>query len=215
MIVDLIKELRKEKLIAIIRGFDGEELKNIAEALVKGGIRFIEITMNTKGAAKEIAQLKEKYGKSIHIGAGTVLTVQLAKEAIAAGATYLITPNVNREVIAYAVRQEVEIWPGAFTPTEIAFAAELGASAVKIFPISFVGPHYLEAIRGPLDRIPLIAVGGVKVDQFSAYLQAGAIAVGVGNHLIDPTIIRSGKFDQLAQRAEQFVRKIKEGEEQK
>lgn len=210
--MDLIKELKKEKLIAIIRGFEGEVLKKIAEALIEGGIRFVEVTMNTPQAATGIAQLKEAYGEQIHLGAGTVLDVQMAKEAVQAGATYLITPNVNADVIAYAVEQEIEIWPGAFTPTEIAYAAELGARAVKVFPVSFVGPHYLEAIRGPLDHIPLIAVGGVRVDQFSAYLQAGAIAIGVGNHLIDPTLIRSGKFDQLSQRAKEFVRKIKEGE---
>lgn len=210
--MDLIKELKKEKLIAIIRGFEGEVLKKIAEALIEGGIRFVEVTMNTPQAATGIAQLKEAYGEQIHLGAGTVLDVQMAKEAVQAGATYLITPNVNADVIAYAVEQEIEIWPGAFTPTEIAYAVELGARAVKVFPVSFVGPHYLEAIRGPLDHIPLIAVGGVRVDQFSAYLQAGAIAIGVGNHLIDPTLIRSGKFDQLSQRAKEFVRKIKEGE---
>lgn len=210
--MDLIKELKKEKLIAIIRGFEGEVLKKIAEALIEGGILFVEVTMNTPQAATGIAQLKEAYGEQIHLGAGTVLDVQMAKEAVQAGATYLITPNVNADVIAYAVEQEIEIWPGAFTPTEIAYAAELGARAVKVFPVSFVGPHYLEAIRGPLDHIPLIAVGGVRVDQFSAYLQAGAIAIGVGNHLIDPTLIRSGKFDQLSQRAKEFVRKIKEGE---
>lgn len=210
--MDLIQELHKEKIIAIIRGLDGAVLMKTAQALVEGGIRFIEVTMNSADAAVSIAKLKEKYGAFIHIGAGTVLDVPQAKEALQAGATYLITPNVNRKVITYAVRQGIEIWPGAFTPTEIAHAVELGASAVKVFPISFVGPRYLDAIRGPLDRIPLIAVGGVKVDQFPEYLRAGAMAVGVGNHLIDPTIVRSGKFDQLAERARQFVRRIKEGE---
>lgn len=210
--MNLIQELHKEKIIAIIRGLDGSVLEKTAQALAEGGIRFMEVTMNTTDAVRSIAYLKDKYGESIHIGAGTVLNVQLARKAIQAGATYLITPNINREVITYAVGQGINIWPGAFTPTEIAHAVELGANAVKVFPVSFVGPHYIEAIRGPLDRIPLIAVGGVKVDQFSDYLRAGAIAVGVGNHLIDPTMVRLGKFTQLSERARRFVRKIKEGE---
>jgi len=213
--MNLVKELEKERLIAIIRGYDGDQLRDIAKALVAGGIRFIEIALNSPNAIKGIAQLAEDVDREVHIGAGTVLNVQAAKEAIAAGATYLIAPNVNPEVITFAVNREVECWPGAFTPTEIANAVELGASAVKVFPISFVGPRYLEAIRGPLNQIPFIAVGGVRVDQFSAYLRAGAIAVGVGNHLLEPTLIRSGRFDQLSQRARQFVEKVKEGEGQK
>lgn len=211
--MDLVNQLRNERIIAIIRGLEGSALQKTADALIKGGIRFLEVTMNTNHASESIAYLKEKYGESTYIGAGTVLNVELAKQAIEAGATYLITPNVQSEVITYAVNQGIEIWPGAFTPTEIAHAVELGARAVKVFPASFLGPSYIEAVRGPLDQVSLIAVGGVRVDQFQDYLRAGAIAVGVGNHLIDSKMIQSGRLDQLTERARRFVQTVKEGED--
>lgn len=211
--MNLVEELKKEKLIAILRGLTGDPLRRTVQALIEGGIRFIEITMNTTDAARSIAWLRENHPASIHFGAGTVINVALAKEAIRAGASYLITPNVNQEVIQYAKRQKVDIWPGALTPTEVASAYEWGADAIKVFPASFFGPSYIEALKGPLDHIPFIAVGGVKVDQFQAYLKAGVIAIGVGNQLIDPSIIQAGRFDQLTKRAKFFVQQVKEGED--
>src|SRR5690606_11593310 len=128
---------RTEKLIAIIRGLTGEKLDHTVDALVAGGIRMIEITMNTPHASQEISRTKARHGTEIHIGAGTVLDVSMAKEAIDAGATYLISPHVQLEVISFAQKHGVEIWPGALTPTEIVQASQAGASAVKVFPISF------------------------------------------------------------------------------
>lgn len=204
----LIKKLHETKIIAIIRGLEGQVLDQTVQALIAGGIRFVEVTMNTPGAAQSIARLVERHGERIHIGAGTVLNTTEAREAIRAGATYLISPNVEPSVIEYACEQGVEMWPGAITPTEIMQAIAAGATAVKVFPISFYGPEYIEALRGPFDQIPLIAVGGVKVEQFHQYLAAGAVAVGLGNHLIDQQLIVSRQFTQLTARAEKFVKKM-------
>lgn len=207
--MNLVQTLRTEKLVAIIRGITGEKLDYTVQALVDGGIRLIEVTMNTPHATKQISRLRERHGTEVHIGAGTVLDVSAAKEAIEAGATYLISPNVQLEVISFAKEQGVEIWPGAMTPTEIVQAYQNGANAVKVFPVSFFGPKYIQALRGPLDDLPLIAVGGVKIEQFQAYLKAGATAIGVGDHLIDREMIQLGQFTQLTQRAKQFVDTVK------
>lgn len=205
----LMELLEQKKIIAILRGIPKERGKEVAEALCKGGIGFAEVTLNTEGALEIISKWRERFGDKMKIGAGTVLDVAEAKEAITAGAEYLVSPNVDEKVIEYALDQGVGVFPGAMTPTEIVKAWKAGATAVKVFPMATLGVGYLKEIRAPLDRIPLIATGGVRQDNIGEFLAAGATAVGVGGCLVNPAMIREGRYEAITQNAMDLVHAVK------
>ena len=161
--------------------------------------------MNTEGAAGSIGRWADKYGSQAGIGAGTVLDLGMAKEAVEAGAQFLISPNLDESVVEYGLKTGVPVWPGVMTPTEIVRAWKAGAEAVKIFPMGSLGLKYLTEIRAPLDRIPMLATGGVDLDNIADYFKAGACAVGMGSKLVNLDWVRSGRFDLLTERAKKFV----------
>lgn len=200
----LIERLQQEKLVAIMRGIPPEKVVPVTQALMDGGVKFVELTMDSEKAAVGIAKLRETF-PDLHIGAGTVISPKLADEAIAAGAQYLISPNVDVSVIVAGVAKEVPVWPGALTPTEIVQAWEAGAGAVKLFPAGVMGLDYLKAVRGPLKHIPLLVTGGISALDASAYIKAGAVAVGMGGSLFDPEAIREENYAVITAKSEQLV----------
>ncbi|MFC5467984.1 bifunctional 4-hydroxy-2-oxoglutarate aldolase/2-dehydro-3-deoxy-phosphogluconate aldolase [Cohnella suwonensis] len=204
----LMQQLTQEKIIAIVRGISPNDGNATAKALADGGIVFLEVTLNTDGALGMISRFREAYGDRMRIGAGTVIDLSQAKEAIAAGAEYLIAPNLDEEVVRYGVERGVEVWPGTMTPTEIVRAHKAGASAVKLFPMGSLGINYLKEIRAPLNHIPMIATGGVNLQNIKSVLDAGAIAVGLGGNLIDKQLVKDGKFDELTKLARSFVNEV-------
>jgi 2-dehydro-3-deoxyphosphogluconate aldolase/(4S)-4-hydroxy-2-oxoglutarate aldolase len=208
-LLDLIKEHR---MIVILRGIDRERIQPVAEALYLGGARMVEITMNTEGAPKQIASLVENYAGKMIVGAGTVLNVEMAQQAIAAGATYLITPNLDERVIDFSLQNGVGVLPGVMTVTEIVRAFEAGASMVKLFPAGTLGVGYLKELQGPISHIPIVAVGGVTLDNVKEYMQAGTIGVGVGGGLLERKGIAEGNYDELTIRTKRFIQAIKECE---
>jgi 2-dehydro-3-deoxyphosphogluconate aldolase/(4S)-4-hydroxy-2-oxoglutarate aldolase len=205
----LIDQLKQTPIIAILRGISREKADAAAQALADGGIVFLEVTLNTEGALDMIASLKATHGHRMRIGAGTVLNLAMAKEAAAAGAEYILSPNLNEEVIYYALERGIDIYPGTMTPSEIVRAFEAGAPAVKVFPMGSLGLNYLKEIRAPLNHIPMIATGGVDLNNIHEFLEAGAIAVGLGGNLIDKKHLQAGDFAAIEQRARAFVDKVK------
>ncbi len=203
--MSLLPELKKEKILAIMRGLTRIEADRTAEALFMGGIRFMEVTMNTDGAADMIASWRKSYDKQAYIGAGTVIDLEQAKQAVAAGAQFIVSPNLDMEVIQYGLSQGVDVWPGTMTPTEIVQAWKAGAEAVKVFPMASLGIDYFREIRAPLDQIPMIITGGVNRHNIQSFIQAGAAAVGMGSHLADKQLIKEGKFDQITEHARQLI----------
>jgi len=206
-----MEELSREKIIAIIRGIDEANGDLTAKALADGGIVFLEVTLNTEGALGMISRFRSNYAGRLRIGAGTVLDIGQAKEAVAAGAEYIISPNLDEEIVYYGAENGIEVWPGTMTPTEIVRAYKAGASAVKVFPFASLGAGYLKEIRAPLNHIPMIATGGVNLDNIASVFDAGAVAVGLGGNLVDKQLIREGRFDELTQRAKAFVSAAKQG----
>jgi len=206
MTFDLLDAIRRHRLIAILRGFDTDRIVPLAEALFEGGIRLIEVTMNTPDAERQLRALAERAEGRWHVGAGTVLDAASARRALECGATYFVTPNVDEEVMAFAAGAGVDILPGALTPTEIARAHKLGARAVKLFPASRLGPGYIRDLQGPLPHIPLVAVGGVDLDNAATYLEAGAVGLGLGSKLLDKQALREGNYAVITERAREFVR---------
>jgi 2-dehydro-3-deoxyphosphogluconate aldolase/(4S)-4-hydroxy-2-oxoglutarate aldolase len=200
-----MKNLEKDKMIAIIRGLTAEQAGKTARALSQGGIRFLEVTMNTPGATSMIADWREEFNEAMYIGAGTVLDLGMAKEAIKAGAQFLVTPNTDAEVIEYALSREIEVFPGALTPTEIVTAWKLGARAVKLFPMASLGLQYLKEIRAPLDQIRLIPTGGVNLNNIAEFINAGAFACGLGSHLVDKNHIQAEQYEEITKLAAAYV----------
>nr|WP_240547960.1 bifunctional 4-hydroxy-2-oxoglutarate aldolase/2-dehydro-3-deoxy-phosphogluconate aldolase [Paenibacillus lignilyticus] len=201
----MLERLQQEKVVAIFRYIEDQYADRAAEALISGGITLMEITMNTEGAAGMINRWRDKYGDQAGIGAGTVLDLDMAKEAVAAGSQFLISPNLDESVVEYGYSNGVPVWPGVMTPTEIVRAWKAGAEAVKIFPMGTLGWKYLSEIRAPLDKIPMLATGGVDLDNIADYFKAGACAVGMGSKLVNLDWVRSGRFDLLTERARQFA----------
>ncbi|WP_240418925.1 bifunctional 4-hydroxy-2-oxoglutarate aldolase/2-dehydro-3-deoxy-phosphogluconate aldolase [Paenibacillus periandrae] len=193
--------IEKTRIIAIVRGVEERHINDLSQALLDGGIRAMEITLNTPGALSMITKLQAQFGDQMYIGAGTVLDMEDAKQAIEAGASYIVTPNTDEDVIRYAVEQGVPIFPGAMTPTEIVKAWKAGATAVKIFPGASLGLAYIKELQGPLNHIPMVAVGGVNEANIAQFIQAGCYGLGIGGSLINLQQIAAGNFSWIRDKA--------------
>ena len=182
-------------------------MSEISEA---AGLKNLEITMNTEGVEDQIRTCRETYGSSLNIGAGTVCHKQDLERALDAGAQFIVTPNVNLEVIETCVTKMIPIFVGAFTPTEIELAYRAGATMVKIFPAETLGPAYLKAVRGPFNQIPLMPTGGVTPETMQDWKDAGAKAYGVGGKLYNSSMAKDGDWDGLRKLADSFVQAVQQ-----
>ncbi|MEU4511188.1 bifunctional 4-hydroxy-2-oxoglutarate aldolase/2-dehydro-3-deoxy-phosphogluconate aldolase [Nonomuraea wenchangensis] len=192
-------------VIAIIRAAGSRHLDAVLETLAGAGVRAIEVTMPTPGAAEAIRWAAGGGLPGVAIGAGTVLDADAARQAVDAGAGYLITPAVLPEVIGEGRRLGVPVLPGAFTPTEIVQAWSQGAAMVKVFPVGAAGgPGYIKDVRAPLPHIPLVPAGGIGIEDVPGYLRAGARAVGMGSPLLGEACT-DGDMTALAARARRLV----------
>ena len=211
MIQSLFQHLIEKKMIAIIRGITEDKADLTVESLYNGGIGLIEVTMNTDGALNMLSRWKDKYANTnLLLGAGTVLDLKMAKAAISAGAQFMISPNLDESVIAYGIEHQVAVWPGVMTPTEIVRAYNAGASAVKVFPTGVLGASFIKEVRAPLSHIPMIATGGVTLENIGDFFKAGAVAVGLGSSLVDKKLIDENRFDELTLLAQKFVKAASE-----
>lgn len=207
--VESLQSIGESGLIVVMRGLDSELGIRASEVLYDAGVRVIEVTVDSPGALETISAMSRSLAGKALFGAGTVLDGASAVAAISAGAQFLFAPNLNKDVIASALRYGRVAIPGVFTPSEMVQAAEWGASAVKLFPANVLGPDYIKQVRAPLPHIPIIPTGGVGEHNIAAYVQAGAFAVGVGASLIGD-LPQKGEWDTLAERASKLVEMIKE-----
>lgn len=199
------EQLSRRPLVIIYRGLGADDCLAATQALAAVGVRYFEVTMNTPGAAETIGRLRRELSGEIGIGAGTVLTAQQARTVAAAGAEFVISPNVNEDVIRATKDAGMKSIPGAFTPTEVVRAYECGADVVKIFPINVVGPEYIRQLRGPLQDIPFMGTGGVRLDMTEELFRAGVCSVGLSAHLLGAEIVRRRDWEALGRRALQFM----------
>lgn len=198
-----LTELAQERLLVIIRGPDPEAAIAASLALLRSGIRFLEVSLVTVDALGVIAELTRAAPDGCVIGAGTVLTRDDVHRAAEAGARFMVTPAVT-ESVAESVAAGIPVLAGAFTPTEALTAMGLGAAAVKLFPSAVGGPAYLRALRDPLPSVPFVPVGGVDMALAADYLSVGAVAVGVGSTLVGDAA-SGGDLDALSARAAAFL----------
>jgi 2-dehydro-3-deoxyphosphogluconate aldolase/(4S)-4-hydroxy-2-oxoglutarate aldolase len=194
--------LRSSRLVGIIRGNGVEHTRDAVRVLLESGVRLVEVSLTGPGALEAISSVQVPEG--CWLGAGTVRTATDASAAIAAGATFAVSPAITASVAA-CVSAGLPILAGALTPTEVESAVSAGAEAVKLFPASVGGPAYLSALRQPFPDVPFVPVGGVGVAEAEAYLAAGAIAVGVGSPLVGDAAA-GGDLSALAERAARFVK---------
>jgi 2-dehydro-3-deoxyphosphogluconate aldolase/(4S)-4-hydroxy-2-oxoglutarate aldolase len=182
----VLQQIQTHRVVAILRGCDPAHILPIAEALYAGGIRLLEITLNSRDALAVIRTTSTRLGDQLLIGAGTVLSPDEAASAIDAGARFILSPALDLPTIARTLELGALPIPGAFTATEILTAWRSGAGMVKVFPAS-VGPNYFRDLRGPLPHIPLMPTGGVNLGNIRQFQKAGAAAFGIGSALVTPT----------------------------
>ena len=204
--MDVLTRLKQSRLLAIVRCDQPGLALRCIEALADEGIDLIEVSLTTPDALAVIAEASARLDDQVQVGAGTVMTVDQARAAIDAGASYLVTPSLSRGA-AEGIRLGVPVLAGALTPTEVNNAVEQGATAVKLFPADAFGVGYLSALRGPFPDVPFVPVGGVDVDTTEAFLAAGALAVGVGSPLLGDAA-RGGDLGALRTRARAFRTRV-------
>ncbi|UBM59352.1 bifunctional 4-hydroxy-2-oxoglutarate aldolase/2-dehydro-3-deoxy-phosphogluconate aldolase [Marinilongibacter aquaticus] len=196
-------------IVGILRNVDFEDFKHILDIARSSGLTSLEVTMNTAAAPEMIAYAREKAGENMNIGAGTVCDEADLKEALAAGAQFIVSPIVDEDVIKTCVAKQIPIFPGAYTPTEIYRCWKLGAETVKVFPATVLGPSYIKDVLGPLNEIGLLPTGGVRLDNMKAFAQAGAVGFGLGGSLFPSAMIKAKQWKELAQHIETYVHEIK------
>lgn len=197
--------IQEVPVVGILRGFRFDQLPPILEACQRGGLRCIEVTMNSPGAAGQIRAACQFAGDRMVVGAGTVTDLQRLEAAAAAGAKFIVTPSLNLEVVRACVKRGLPVFPGAMSPTEVWSAWENGASMVKIFPAEFGGPALVKALRGPFPQVKLMPTGGVDLATLASFVNAGASALGVGGPLFDKARIDASDYAWLRDRAAKFV----------
>ena len=207
----IIQKVLDKKIVAIVRGVYGEDCVNLAKALYAGGIEMMEVTFDQSKpeaytrTSDTIAQLVEAMGDKMIFGAGTVTTIEMLDLARAAGAQFIVSPDTNEEVIKTTVEYGMVSMPGAMTPTEIVTAHRFGADFVKVFPTSNLGTAYIKAVRGPLNHIRMLAVGGVNEKNVGEFIKAGVCGAGVGGNLVNKEWIAAGRFDEITALAKEFI----------
>lgn len=192
-------------LVGIVRNISFEAVRQILPLYLEAGFTTIEITMNTPQVEEMIAYALEKYAGSLNVGAGTVCTEADLKQALAAGAQFIVTPIINKKVIRACVAQNIPIFPGAYTPTEIYKAWSLGASMVKVYPATALGPEYIKDVKAPLNQVKLMPTGGVNLNNLAQFLKAGADGFGIGSQLFDKKMIQEENWPALKTHFEAYV----------
>ena len=202
-------------IVPVVRAASPREAMIAVEAVSEGGIPIAEITMTVPGAIEVIRELARTNSSELLIGAGTVLDVDAARSCRDAGAQFLVSPGLDLETVAFAVREQMLMMAGALTPTEIITAWKAGSDFVKVFPCGQVGgAKYIKALRGPLPQIPLVPTGGVNLTTAGEFIQAGAAALGVGGELVQAEALRAGKPEVIVENARKFMAIVKEARAQ-
>lgn len=205
----ILSAIKENKIIAIVRNVETDDIIPLAHAMYKGGIRLIEVTFsadkqNDNETAHKIKLLSEEFNGKMYVGAGTVLTekqVQLSKDA---GAMFIISPDTCTDVIKKTRELNMVSIPGALTPSEIRAAHDSGADFIKIYPIISMGPQYIKALNGPFGNIDFLAVGGIDENNISEYIDAGVSGFGIGANIINKKMIKEKDWDALEALANKY-----------
>lgn len=206
---EVILKMKKEKIVAVVRAESKEQGEKIIDAIIAGGINFIEITMTVPDAVDIIKAMCNKYkdDENVVIGAGTVLDPETARMVILAGANFVVSPGLDVDTIYLCNRYRVPMIPGVMTPTEAITALTAGCDVIKVFPGNLTGPAAISSFKGPLPQGEFMPSGGVDVDNVKDWLKAGACAVGTGSSLTKGAV--TNDFAAITAKAQEFVAQVK------
>lgn len=204
-----MSELVLPKVTVILRGYETKQVLSVVEQLVGTRVNSIEVASNSPHAMESISAARREFGNEVHVGAGTVKNAEIARQAIDAGAEFMLSPIMfTQEIFDLARDAGVITVPAAFSPTEIQRMIDMGADIVKVFPAGQLGPDYIKAVQAPLGKLPLMVVGGVNVANVQSYFDKGATYAGIGSGIFDPADIEacdSAKLAASVARLEQSV----------
>jgi 2-dehydro-3-deoxyphosphogluconate aldolase/(4S)-4-hydroxy-2-oxoglutarate aldolase len=204
----VLEGLRAARVIAVVRADDCQEAIDIAEALVGGGFGAIELTFTTPGVDAALAEVRQRLGDKLLLGAGTITTPEQAHAAAQAGADFLVCPHLDERLLASMLATGLLAVPGVMSPSEVATALRTGATVVKLFPASTVGIGHLKALYGPFPGLQVIPTGGISPATAGGWLSAGALAVGLGGELL-PTALRQARaWEQISANASQLLAEL-------
>jgi 2-dehydro-3-deoxyphosphogluconate aldolase/(4S)-4-hydroxy-2-oxoglutarate aldolase len=207
------ERIRTEGILAVIRLRSPEDFLPAVEAVQEGGVRAVEWALGEPSRLHALEAGRTRLSRNLLMGAGTIRTADEAREAIRAGAQFLVASTLNPDVVRVGLERDVAVILGAFTATEVTRAWEMGASLVKLFPAGSVGPAYVRDLRGPLPYIPLIPSGGVTLETAPAFIRAGAAAIAVGNELMPQDLMARRAFGEITTRARAFVEAVQRARE--
>jgi len=196
--------------VGIIRGIEAAFFREVMQASFSAGLQFLEITMNTEGAAGIVSRCRPEVPGGKWLGMGTIRNLEEARNAVDAGAMFMVTPNTDTAVIEFGRANDIPVIAGAFTPTEVYRAWAAGAAMVKVFPCGVVGPGYIRELLGPFEHIPLVAVGGVDLSNLSDYFKAGAAGVGVSSALFGKDALAGQDLEEISANVGKFIRVLTE-----
>jgi 2-dehydro-3-deoxyphosphogluconate aldolase/(4S)-4-hydroxy-2-oxoglutarate aldolase len=200
-----IEKFRKKPVLGILRGIESDCLEPLTEAVISSGLEAIEITMNTEGSGGLISKMARCAKGRIAVGAGTVLDKDSLREALDAGATFIVMPVLIEDVIKYCVKNKIPVFPGALTPQEIYNAWNAGATMVKVFPSGFFGPAYFKEIKGPFNDIELLACGGVTSENMKDYFASGASAIAFGAGVFKKELLAKRDFAGIGASVKRYM----------
>lgn len=195
----IVERLKQYPIIPVLRKVPYEKSQSIIKALYDGGIRAVEITMESEGAESIIQETLEAYSADLLVGAGTVLSKDDCRRAIDAGAQFIVSPVLDEAVMQYAIEQNVPYIPGVFTPSEMLKAHNGGAAMIKLFPASVLGPSFIKDVKGPLGHIDIMTTGGITLETAKSYLDAGAKVVGAGSALVRKDLVENDNWTGLTE----------------
>ena len=205
-----INNFMRLPLMGIVRGVRRDGIAPLVEAAAEAGLETIEVTMNTPGARDIIKAARDAAKGRLAVGAGTVLGLDEAKAALDAGATFIVMPVAMDDVTGYCAGKGVPVFPGALSPQEVYNAWQAGATMVKVFPCGLFGPKYIKELKGPFDKIKLMAVGGVRLENIAEYFSSGADAVAFGASVFKKEWLDAGDFRSIGELVGKYVRTVKE-----
>lgn len=206
---EIVSQIVKCGAVAVIRMEDPSKLLKVVEALYEGGLFMSEITMTLPNALKVTEEVSEKVPDEVIIGVGSVMNAETAQNAIDAGAKFVVSPITKKEIIQTAHKNNLPVIPGAFSPTEIQTAHEMGADIVKVFPADVVGIKYFKSIKAPMPHLKLMPTGGVTLDNAGEWLLNGAEAVGIGSALLDKDAIKNEDYSKLKSNAKLLMQNLR------
>ena len=206
--MDIRKVVLENPLLAIMRNVPEEKTIPYAEAIVKGGVKFFEVAMNSPAACEQIRTLRAHFPDDVYIGAGTAITLERADAALNAGAQFLLTPSTDRDVVLYCEKNGIPMMPGVMTPTDVSFCYQHGFTTLKLFPAGDLPAGYIKSLKGPLDGTEYVAIGGVTPDNIADFFRRGFIGVGLGSAILPKQYVAEDRWEEGTSYVADLIRRI-------